>query len=93
MQAWIDKTKLALADNTRPVDVSSAEELLKKHYELNDDISGKKYEFEYVRDLGRRLLHKNPALNDVCFLNWLFYLLFNTRSDWDCQRTLKLQDL
>ncbi|EJD74610.1 beta chain spectrin [Loa loa] len=65
LQTWIDKTKLALVDNTRPVDVSSAEELLKKHYELNDDISGKKYEFDYVRDLGQRLLQKNPALNDV----------------------------
>lgn len=66
MQTWIDKTKLALVDNTRPVDVSSAEELLKKHYELNDDIGGKKYEFDYVRDLGQRLLQKNPTLNDVC---------------------------
>lgn len=66
MQTWIDKTKLSLVDNTRPVDVSSAEELLKKHYELNDDISGKKYEFDYVRDLGQRLLQKNFALNDVC---------------------------
>lgn len=65
LQIWIDKTKLSLVDKTRPVDVSSAEELLKKHYELNDDISGKKYEFDYVRDLGQRLLQKNSALNDV----------------------------
>ncbi|VDK61916.1 unnamed protein product [Onchocerca ochengi] len=65
LQTWIDKTKSTLVDNTRPVDVSSAEELLKKHYELNDDISGKKYEFDYVHDLGQRLLQKNPALNDV----------------------------
>ncbi|VIO98093.1 probable spectrin beta chain, putative [Brugia malayi] len=65
LQTWIDKTKLILVDNTRPVDVSSAEELLKKHYELNDDISGKKYEFDYIRDLGQRLLQKNSALEDV----------------------------
>ncbi|VDM97600.1 unnamed protein product [Thelazia callipaeda] len=65
LQTWIEKTKVALADNTRPVDVSSAEELLKKHYELNDVITGNKYEFDYVRDLGRRLLQKNPSLEDV----------------------------
>lgn len=65
LKNWIDKTQLALADTTRPVDVTAAEELLKKHYELNDDIGGKKYEFDYVRDLGRRLLQKNSSLNDV----------------------------
>uniref|UniRef100_F1KPH2 Spectrin beta chain n=1 Tax=Ascaris suum TaxID=6253 RepID=F1KPH2_ASCSU len=65
LQAWIEKTKNVLADKTRPVDIASAEDLLKKHYELKEDIDSKKYEFEYVRDLGKRLLQKNPSLNEV----------------------------
>lgn len=58
---------MALADNTRPVDVDSAENLLRKHYKLNDEIIGKKYEFGYVRDLGSRLLLKSISLTDVSF--------------------------
>lgn len=84
LQAWIDKTKALLEDTTRPVDVASAGELLKKHQELNEDIEGKKYEFDYVRDLGRRLLQKNPALNDVCS-HLSFVVSFRKRTkrrDW-----------
>ena len=55
-----------LFDYPRPVDIASAEELLKKHRELKDDIDGKKYDFDYIHGLARRLLQKNPNLKEVC---------------------------
>ncbi|GMS78986.1 hypothetical protein PENTCL1PPCAC_1161 [Pristionchus entomophagus] len=62
MHAWIEKTKKDLSEDVRPVDVAEAEELLKKHFDLGETIKDKKYEVEYVNDLGRRLLEKNPRL-------------------------------
>ncbi|CAI4223262.1 unnamed protein product [Auanema sp. JU1783] len=62
---WIDRTKSILAHDVRPVDVQEAEELLKKHYELGEQMKDKKYEVEYVHELGRRLLEKNPRLREV----------------------------
>ncbi|MFH4975130.1 hypothetical protein AB6A40_001839 [Gnathostoma spinigerum] len=62
---WAAKTKAQLTETPKPVNVASAEELLKRHYELSDDIASKKYEFDYVRDLGQRLLQKNPSLAKV----------------------------
>lgn len=84
LQAWIEKTKNVLADKTRPVDIASAEDLLKKHYELKEDIDSKKYEFEYVRDLGKRLLQKNPSLNEVSY--WRCILIFNDAQCSLCMR-------
>ncbi|KAE9418301.1 hypothetical protein Angca_009245, partial [Angiostrongylus cantonensis] len=62
---WVDRTKKALADDVRALDVQQAEELLKKHYELGEEIKDKKYEVDYVIELGRRLLDKNPRLREV----------------------------
>ncbi|KAK6758912.1 hypothetical protein RB195_016254 [Necator americanus] len=62
---WIDRTKKALAENVRALDVQQAEDLLKKHYELGEQIKDKKYEIEYVQELGHRLLEKNPRLREV----------------------------
>ncbi|PIO53303.1 hypothetical protein TELCIR_25365, partial [Teladorsagia circumcincta] len=78
---WIDRTKKVLAEDVRAVDVQQAEELLKKHYELGEQITDKKYEaclrgypsrsgiviliVDYVQELGRRLLDKNPRLREV----------------------------
>lgn len=62
---WIDRTKKALADDVRALDVQQAEELLKKHYELGEQITDKQYEVDYVQELGRRLLDKNPRLREV----------------------------
>lgn len=57
--------KTQLADDVRAVDVSTAEDALKTHYNLNDDIMAKDDEFAYVRDFGNRLLQKNPQAKDV----------------------------
>uniref|UniRef100_A0A0N5AM27 Spectrin beta chain n=1 Tax=Syphacia muris TaxID=451379 RepID=A0A0N5AM27_9BILA len=65
LKAWIENIKTVLAEFPRPVDIASAEELLKKHQELKDDIDSKKYEFDYVRDLAQRLLQKNHDLPEV----------------------------
>ncbi|VDM73344.1 unnamed protein product, partial [Strongylus vulgaris] len=62
---WIDRTKKALSEDVRALDVQQAEDLLKKHYELGEQIKDKKYEVEYVQELGRRLLEKNPRLREV----------------------------
>ncbi|KHJ77213.1 spectrin repeat-containing domain protein, partial [Oesophagostomum dentatum] len=62
---WIDRTKKALSEEVRPLDVQQAEDLLKKHYELGEQIKDKKYEIEYVQELGQRLLEKNPRLREV----------------------------
>ncbi|KAJ1373628.1 Spectrin beta chain, non-erythrocytic 5 [Parelaphostrongylus tenuis] len=62
---WVDRTKKALADDVRALDVQQAEELLKKHYELGEQIKDKRYEVDYVMELGRRLLDKNPRLGEV----------------------------
>ncbi|CAJ0573578.1 unnamed protein product, partial [Mesorhabditis spiculigera] len=65
MHAWIEKTKKTLSDMERPVDVQTAEDTLKTHLELGDQIKDKKYAVEYIQELGRRLLVKNPKLNVV----------------------------
>ncbi|CAJ0573596.1 unnamed protein product, partial [Mesorhabditis spiculigera] len=65
MHAWIEKTKKTLSDMERPVDVQTAEDMLKKYVELGEQIKDKKYAVEYVQELGRRLLVKNPKLNVV----------------------------
>ncbi|KAL6743755.1 hypothetical protein Aduo_016762 [Ancylostoma duodenale] len=62
---WIDRTKKALSEDVRALDVQQAEDLLKKHYELGEQIKDKKYEVEYVQELGHRLLEKNPRLREV----------------------------
>ncbi|KJH48207.1 spectrin repeat-containing domain protein [Dictyocaulus viviparus] len=84
---WIDRTKKLLEDDVYASDVQQAEELLKKHYELGEQIKDKKYEahclqllfdelilckkiylillIDYVMELGRRLLDKNPRLQEV----------------------------
>uniref|UniRef100_A0A1I7X991 SH3 domain-containing protein n=1 Tax=Heterorhabditis bacteriophora TaxID=37862 RepID=A0A1I7X991_HETBA len=41
---WIERTKKLLAEDTRAVDVQQAGELLKKHFDLGEQIEDKKYE-------------------------------------------------
>lgn len=42
-----------------------AEEVLKRHIEICDEINAKEYEFDYVNELGNRLLSKNPKFEHV----------------------------
>jgi hypothetical protein len=65
LMTWVEKTKIRLNDDTKPHDVNTAEDLLKKHYDLKDDIAAKDDEFAYVNALGLRLLDKNKGAADV----------------------------
>lgn len=65
LMTWVEKTKIRLNDDTKAVDVNTAEDLLKKHYDLKDEIGAKDDEFAYVNALGLRLLEKNKAAHDV----------------------------
>uniref|UniRef100_A0A914XIB6 Spectrin alpha chain n=1 Tax=Plectus sambesii TaxID=2011161 RepID=A0A914XIB6_9BILA len=65
LMTWVEKTKILLNDDTKPVDVNTAEDLLKKHYDLKDNIAAKDDEFAYVNALGLRLLDKNKGALDV----------------------------
>lgn len=65
MIGWIEKTRKVMMEDVHPVDVAEAEELLKKHYELGEQIKDKKYEVEYCQELGRRLLERNPRMSKV----------------------------
>ena len=48
-----------------PATALSAEDLLQSHAQLRDEIAAKDYEIVYVKDLGKRLLLKNPGLTHV----------------------------
>lgn len=52
---WIDRTKKALADDVRALDVQQAEELLKKHYELGEQITDKQYEASVAVEVDEEL--------------------------------------
>lgn len=60
---WMSKTAQKILHE--PTGGTSAEELVKRHKELRDEINAKDYEFEYVHELGQRLLAKNPRLPGV----------------------------
>ncbi|KAK0410555.1 hypothetical protein QR680_005192 [Steinernema hermaphroditum] len=63
--AWGTKTLAQMEADERAGDVNAAEALLKAHFDLTDAVSQKGYEFDYVDELGTRLLTKNPHLRDV----------------------------
>lgn len=64
--AWIDSIKDILESNEKARDVETAENLLKKHNELGDEIKTQNDEFKEVIALGKQLQQRNPSnLNDV----------------------------
>jgi spectrin beta len=57
--------KEALNADESAQDVATAENLLKKHQELGDDIQAHEDEFQEVTGLGGQLLERGPMLTDV----------------------------
>ncbi|PSN40703.1 hypothetical protein C0J52_13751 [Blattella germanica] len=62
---WVASVKDALNADESARDVATAENLLKKHQELGDDVRAHEDEFREVADLGGQLLQRNPGLSDV----------------------------
>lgn len=63
--AWIDSVKEQLNADETARDVETAENLLKKHNELGDEIRGQDNEFKELIALGNQLMERNPSLTDV----------------------------
>ncbi|XP_055309165.1 spectrin beta chain, non-erythrocytic 1 isoform X4 [Sitodiplosis mosellana] len=64
--AWIESIKDTLLANEKARDVETAENLLKKHNELGDEIKAQNDEFKEVIALGKQLQQRNTSnLTDV----------------------------
>lgn len=63
--AWIDSVKDQLNADETVRDVETAENLLKKHNELGDEIKSQNDEFKELIALGNQLMQRNPNLTDV----------------------------
>lgn len=64
--AWIESIKDILLSNETARDVETAENLLKKHNELGDEIKAQNDEFKEVIALGGQLKQRNTSnLNDI----------------------------
>lgn len=62
---WIASIKELLESHDRARDVETAENLLKQHNELGDEIKSRNDEFMEVIALGKQLEARNPNLNEV----------------------------
>ncbi|XP_063234159.1 spectrin alpha chain, non-erythrocytic 1 isoform X2 [Bacillus rossius redtenbacheri] len=62
---WLASVKEALNADESARDVATAENLLKKHQELGDDIKAHQDEFGELLDLGGKLLRRDPGLAGV----------------------------
>uniref|UniRef100_A0A8D8QLB4 Spectrin beta chain, non-erythrocytic 5 n=1 Tax=Cacopsylla melanoneura TaxID=428564 RepID=A0A8D8QLB4_9HEMI len=62
---WISTVKEALNAEESARDVVTAENFLKNHQELGDDIRAHQDELREVTDLGNQLLRRNPGLSEV----------------------------
>uniref|UniRef100_A0A0N4ZQ51 Spectrin beta chain n=1 Tax=Parastrongyloides trichosuri TaxID=131310 RepID=A0A0N4ZQ51_PARTI len=60
---WLEKTMDTLMEDISLN--SSPDDLLKKHNDLGTEIDTKEYEFDYLRELGMRLLEQDSSLDDV----------------------------
>uniref|UniRef100_A0A0K0EWJ5 Karst (inferred by orthology to a D. melanogaster protein) n=1 Tax=Strongyloides venezuelensis TaxID=75913 RepID=A0A0K0EWJ5_STRVS len=63
LSTWLEKTMDTLMEDISGN--SSPEDLLKRHNDLGTEIDTKEYEFDYLRELGMRLLEQNPSLDEV----------------------------
>ncbi|KAK3092932.1 hypothetical protein FSP39_009051 [Pinctada imbricata] len=65
LNAWAGATKAKLASAEIPRDVQMAEQMMKEHEDLKDDIDTHKPKFENIRALGASILGKDPKAQDV----------------------------
>uniref|UniRef100_A0A2R5L953 Putative spectrin beta chain non-erythrocytic 5 isoform x6 n=1 Tax=Ornithodoros turicata TaxID=34597 RepID=A0A2R5L953_9ACAR len=63
--AWVSEVKVALNSFEPARDVATAEDNLKKHQELGDDIRTHEDEFADIQALGRKLLQKNKGSDEI----------------------------
>lgn len=62
---WVDSVKEQLAQDETAKDVATAENHLKKHYDLGEEIDSQDDEFKEVLTLGKQILERNPALKEI----------------------------
>ncbi|XP_054722410.1 spectrin beta chain, non-erythrocytic 5-like [Uloborus diversus] len=63
--AWVSDVKQSLNSDEPARDVATAENLLKKHQDLGDDIAAHQDEFTDIQGLGVNLLQKNPESAEI----------------------------
>lgn len=63
--AWVGDIKDILNAENMARDVQTAEDLLKKHQDLKNEINAKDDEFKQVSNLGEKLVKSNPELHDI----------------------------
>ncbi|XP_044739331.1 spectrin beta chain, non-erythrocytic 1 isoform X2 [Chrysoperla carnea] len=62
---WVSDVKEQLNADTSARDVETAQNLLKNHNELGEDIKAHSDEFREVTSLGKQLLQRNPHLSEI----------------------------
>ncbi|GIY06493.1 hypothetical protein CDAR_514752 [Caerostris darwini] len=63
--SWVSIVKQSLNSDEPARDVATAENLLKKHQDLGDDIAAHQDEFSDIQGLGVSLLQKNPESEEI----------------------------
>ncbi|CAH1719477.1 unnamed protein product [Chironomus riparius] len=62
---WINSIKDQLNSDEKCTDVETANNLLKKHQDLNEEVKTKDFEFEELIGLGKQLTRRNPNLTEI----------------------------
>lgn len=82
--AWIDSVKDVLSANENARDVETAENLIKTHNELGDEIRTKSNEFDEVIGLGKQLNERNLNSSDVVdYINRLIGEQSTIETEWN----------
>jgi spectrin beta len=62
---WVDGIKMRLNADEKCTDVETANNLLKKHNDLNEEIKAQDDEFKELIALGKQLIQRNPNLSEI----------------------------
>lgn len=90
--AWIDSVKDILNANENARDVETAENLIKTHNELGDEIKTKANEFDEVIALGKQLNDRNLNSVDVVdYINRLITEQTTIQTEWNNKRKRLLE--